>query len=78
MPDYSWPAPEKRRVIGRRTNRVDGFVKASGRAKYAYDIKRPECFTPRWWSALTRMRAFAALIRERCGKNEGRRRRSRL
>ena len=41
MPDYSWPAPEKRRVIGRRTNRVDGFVKASGRAKYAYDIKRP-------------------------------------
>jgi len=41
MPDYSWPPPEKRRVIGRRTTRVDALAKISGRAKYAYDIKRP-------------------------------------
>jgi xanthine dehydrogenase YagR molybdenum-binding subunit len=41
MPDYSWPAPEKRRVMGRRTNRIDGLAKASGRARYAYDVKRP-------------------------------------
>ncbi len=41
MPDYSWPTPEKRRVMGRRLSRIDGMVKASGRAKYAYDIKRP-------------------------------------
>lgn len=41
MPDYSWPPTEKRRVMGRRLNRVDGIVKATGRAKYAYDIKRP-------------------------------------
>jgi xanthine dehydrogenase YagR molybdenum-binding subunit len=41
MPDYHWPPPEKRRVIGKRLNRVDGIVKTSGRAKYSYDIKRP-------------------------------------
>jgi len=41
MPEYSWPPPEKRRVIGKRLSRIDGVVKASGRAKYAYDIKRP-------------------------------------
>jgi len=41
MPDYSWPPVEKRRVMGRRLSRVDGMVKATGRAKYAYDIKRP-------------------------------------
>ncbi len=41
MPEYTWPAPERRGVLGRRTNRIDGLVKATGRAKYAYDIKRP-------------------------------------
>jgi xanthine dehydrogenase YagR molybdenum-binding subunit len=40
-PDYSWPAVEKRRVIGKRTSRIDGYSKSSGRAKYAYDIQRP-------------------------------------
>jgi len=40
-PDYSWPPVEKRRVIGKRTSRLDGFAKSSGRAKYSYDIKRP-------------------------------------
>ena len=41
MPEYSWPPPEKRRVIGKRMSRIDGIVKATGRAKYGYDIKRP-------------------------------------
>ena len=41
MPDYKWPPQEKRRVMGKRLSRVDGVVKATGRAKYAYDIKRP-------------------------------------
>ncbi len=41
MPDYSWPAPENRRVIGKRLSRIDGLVKASGKAKYAYDINLP-------------------------------------
>lgn len=35
----SWPSSPD--VIGRRTPRLDGPVKASGRAKYAYDIQRP-------------------------------------
>ena len=41
MPEYRWPPPEQRRVMGKRLNRIDGMVKASGRAKYGYDIKRP-------------------------------------
>ncbi|MGD0199991.1 MAG: xanthine dehydrogenase family protein molybdopterin-binding subunit [Bryobacteraceae bacterium] len=40
-PDYHWPAPEKRRVIGKPLNRIDGLAKASGRIKYSYDIARP-------------------------------------
>jgi xanthine dehydrogenase YagR molybdenum-binding subunit len=40
-PDYSWPPPEKRRVIGKRLSRIDGVMKASGRAKYSYDIQPP-------------------------------------
>ena len=39
--DYSWPAPEKRSLIGKRVNRVDGPLKASGKAKYTYDVHRP-------------------------------------
>ena len=41
MPDYSWPAADKRRIMGKRTSRIDGFAKASGRAKYGSDIRRP-------------------------------------
>jgi xanthine dehydrogenase YagR molybdenum-binding subunit len=40
-PDYSWPAQDKRRVIGKRLTRMDGVMKASGRAKYSYDIQQP-------------------------------------
>src|SRR5438105_11190907 len=38
---YQWPDASKRKLIGKRMNRVDGPVKASGRAKYTYDIVRP-------------------------------------
>jgi len=41
QPDYSWPAPEKRSLIGKRVSRVDGPDKVSGRAKYTYDVHRP-------------------------------------
>lgn len=41
MADYKWPAPEKRSLIGKSFTRLDGPVKSSGRAKYAYDINRP-------------------------------------
>lgn len=41
MPNYQWPAADKRKVIGKRRSRVDGPAKSSGRAKYTYDIVRP-------------------------------------
>ena len=41
MPDYSWPPEKQRRVMGRGLTRVDGPVKASGRAKYSSDLKQP-------------------------------------
>ena len=41
MPNYSWPEPSKRRVLGKRINRLDGAAKSSGRAKYPTDLKLP-------------------------------------
>lgn len=41
MAEYKWPEPDKRTLIGKRISRLDGPAKASGKAKYAYDIKRP-------------------------------------
>jgi xanthine dehydrogenase YagR molybdenum-binding subunit len=38
---YDWPAPGERGLIGQRIKRVDGPAKASGHAKYTYDINRP-------------------------------------
>src|SRR4051812_25589633 len=35
----SWPA--KRRLIGTKVPRLDGPDKATGKAKYSYDINRP-------------------------------------
>lgn len=42
MPDYSWPEADKRKLIGKRISRVDGPDKVTGKAKYTYDINRPE------------------------------------
>ena len=42
MPDYQWPDPEHRTLIGQRVSRVDSPDKVSGRARYTYDLKRPE------------------------------------
>lgn len=33
--------PQNRRVIGTKVQRLDGPVKATGRAKYSYDVNRP-------------------------------------
>src|SRR5438874_9736361 len=33
--------PEKRRLIGTKIQRLDGPAKATGKAKYSYDINRP-------------------------------------
>jgi len=37
-PDYSWPPMEARKVIGQLPKRLDGPVKASGRARYSSDM----------------------------------------
>ena len=41
MPKYDWPEISKRTLLGKRISRLDGPEKASGRAKYASDLKRP-------------------------------------
>src|SRR5690554_797596 len=41
MAEYKWPEASKRTHIGKRISRIDGPDKASGRAKYTYDINRP-------------------------------------
>lgn len=41
MPKYEWPEKSKRAVLGRRVSKLDSPDKASGRAKYASDLKRP-------------------------------------
>ncbi|MCX6620969.1 MAG: molybdopterin-dependent oxidoreductase, partial [Acidobacteria bacterium] len=41
MPNYSWPPMDQRRVIGKRTSRLDGVVKSSGKARYSMDVNRP-------------------------------------
>jgi xanthine dehydrogenase YagR molybdenum-binding subunit len=41
MPDYAWPDPQHRTLIGTRVTRVDSPAKVSGQAKYTYDVHRP-------------------------------------
>lgn len=41
MATVNWPEPSKRAVLGKRLNRLDGPHKATGAAKYAYDVNRP-------------------------------------
>jgi xanthine dehydrogenase YagR molybdenum-binding subunit len=40
-PNYSWPPIDQRKVIGQHIKRVDGPVKATGRANYSSDLKLP-------------------------------------
>ncbi len=41
MPEYRWPEMSKRKVMGKRLNRLDGIEKAAGRAKYSSDLNKP-------------------------------------
>ena len=41
MPEYAWPAPDERRLIGRRIDRLDGPAKVSGAARYTQDVALP-------------------------------------
>jgi xanthine dehydrogenase YagR molybdenum-binding subunit len=38
---YSWPSREDAKVIGTSKSRIDGPVKATGTAKYTYDVNLP-------------------------------------
>jgi len=38
---YNWPAADQSRLIGKRHERLDGLAKASGAAKYTYDVNLP-------------------------------------
>jgi xanthine dehydrogenase YagR molybdenum-binding subunit len=38
MATYNWPARDKASVIGKPLDRLDGVAKASGAAKYTYDV----------------------------------------
>ncbi|HVW38161.1 MAG TPA: molybdopterin cofactor-binding domain-containing protein, partial [Pirellulales bacterium] len=40
MAEYSWPKFGTASVLGKETDRIDGLVKATGAAKYSYDINR--------------------------------------
>src|SRR5947209_4235184 len=37
-PDYSWPPQSSRKVMGKPYKRLDGPLKAAGRAKYTSDL----------------------------------------
>src|SRR5436189_5872886 len=39
MAEKGWP--KKRRLLGTKVKRLDGPAKATGRAKYSFDINRP-------------------------------------
>ncbi len=41
MTRINWPPEEKRRLLGKRINRLDGPAKSAGAAKYTYDIQSP-------------------------------------
>jgi xanthine dehydrogenase YagR molybdenum-binding subunit len=38
MAEYSWPAKDKTHALGKRVKRLDGMAKATGAAKYTYDV----------------------------------------
>ncbi|MEK7683785.1 MAG: xanthine dehydrogenase family protein molybdopterin-binding subunit [Verrucomicrobiota bacterium] len=59
MAKVSWPAADKRALIGQRIDRVDGPQKVTGAAKYSFDINRPGML---WAKVLTSPHARAELV----------------
>ena len=39
---YAWPSRDASSVIGKRQSRLDGMPKATGAAKYTYDVNLPD------------------------------------
>ncbi len=42
MAEYSWPKQGTASLVGTEQDRIDGLEKATGAARYSYDITRPE------------------------------------
>jgi xanthine dehydrogenase YagR molybdenum-binding subunit len=59
MAKADWPAADQRTLIGKRIDRVDGPVKATGAAKYSYDINRPGML---WAKVLGSPHAYAEVV----------------
>jgi xanthine dehydrogenase YagR molybdenum-binding subunit len=59
MPKAEWPAAEKRSLIGKRIDRADGPAKATGAAKYSYDINRPNML---WAKVVTSPHPHAEVV----------------
>lgn len=56
MAKTAWPGPDRRNLIGSRISRLDGRFKATGAAKYAFDINRSgmlyaKCLQAPWGKA---------------------------
>ena len=68
----SWGEAKDSRLIGKRVTRLSGVEKATGRAKYTFDIKRP-------WNALRSHFAVTCCTcdhhehRPQCGRGAARR-----
>jgi len=59
MAKVDWPAADQRTLIGKRIDRADGAVKATGAAKYSYDINRPNML---WAKVLGSPHAHAEVV----------------
>jgi len=59
MAKVDWPAADKRSLIGKHISRTDGPVKATGAAKYSYDINRPGML---WAKVVTSPHAHAEVV----------------
>lgn len=59
MAKYDWPSQENRLHIGKRYDRQDGAVKATGRARYSYDMNLPGML---WAVALSSPHPRAELV----------------
>ncbi|HZO84240.1 MAG TPA: xanthine dehydrogenase family protein molybdopterin-binding subunit [Verrucomicrobiae bacterium] len=59
MATANWPAADKRTLIGKRIDRIDGSQKTTGAAKYSYDINRPQML---WAKLITSPHAKAEIV----------------
>jgi len=59
MASPNWPPADKRTLIGKRIDRIDGPLKTTGTAKYSYDINRPQML---WAKLVTSPHAKAEIV----------------